>query len=272
MLTAEAIQALADAMAARAKPIETPDGGIAVPLPTGYTFAKLPPLDPILTHVKQAVVLHDFASLVAYVDAYKGVQTRIFAEPGFLAKDRKARVVGVLDYHQASSEAPIASRAAHVVTYEPRYSDAWLRWHKACAEPLAQVEFAELIEECRADIVEPNAASLMDIVRTFKATKRTEYDSITYQPDSGVKLHYSETVDKTGSAALLPEQLHLGIAVYYRGAPYKVPVFIRYKVGNGGVKFSLKLDRADLIEDNAFTELAVDLANQTAVPVHNGRL
>lgn len=269
MLSKEAIDRLFDAGSQARPPIATPDGGLAMALPAGYQLSRIGPLEPPLTHTKQLVTLHDADSLIAYLDVYKqdGI-SRAFAEPGFLATGSAARLVAVLDYHK--SDGP--ERIAHIATYTPRYSEAWKRWHAACAQPLKQIEFAELIEECRADIAEPDAASLLDIVRTFKAAKKVDYDSVTYQADSTVKLHYSETVDKQGSSGALPELMQLGIPVYYRGDHYKIPLFVRFRVGGGGVMFSLKLDRADVIEDAAFSELVQRVESATGVPVHSGRL
>lgn len=267
-ITKDAIELLQQGRNVPAK-IDAPDGAIAVPLPAGYTLQRLDPLDRPLTHTKQHVTLHDEASLVAYLGTFKSEQSRLFAEPGFLsAVPGRARIVAAIDYHKA--EGP--QRVDHVATYMPRYSEAWQRWHKACAQPLGQVELAEFIEECRADIAEPDASGLIDMVRLFKASKKVEYDSVTYQSDGRVKLHYSEDVQKGGPAAELPEGLVLGIPVYYAGAAYKVPVFIRFRVGVGGVKFQLKLDRPDRIEDDAFSELVTRIAETTAVPHHIGRL
>jgi uncharacterized protein YfdQ (DUF2303 family) len=267
--------------------ITTPKGGWAIVVPDGYKVHDFPPLDPVLSHVKQGVVLHDAASFIAYVNAFKGGGTRIFAEPGFASPEKTARFRAVFDYHWPGAVQPadaaadgvvtdvgasVAAYGAHYAVYAPRYSEAWDRWNKDCNRPLEQAEFAELLEECRKDIVAPAAASLLDVVTTFKATKKVEFDSVTYQRDSSVKLHFSDVVEKGGSSALLPEQLQLGIPVYYRGTPIAVDVWIRFKVGSGGVKFTLKIDRPDRIEDFAFEGLAAEVQTATGVPLHIGRL
>jgi hypothetical protein len=288
MLNADTVKAISDlAVTKDAWPIDTPDGGFAVPLPPGYNLHKVNALEPPLTHIKQSVTLHDRDSFIGYVNEFKRPISRIFAEPGFLSDKQVPAIIAVLDYHDARGEAvaadgvvesaPQPMRASHVAAYSPRYSDQWKRWTEACAEPLTQVEFAELIEECREDIREPLAAELLDIVRTFKVSKKTNYDSLVYQRDGSVKLDFSDQVDKSGSAVLLPEQLTLGIPVFYRGSLFAVPIFIRFKVSQG-VQFSLKIDRADRFEDEAFIGggehrgLAGEIAEATGVPLHIGRL
>lgn len=255
-----------DAGMAGAPSHDTPDGGKAVIVPTNYRVEKIPPLEPKLTRVRENVTLHDKDSFVAYVNRFKSEATRIFAEPGFVNQGQ-ANAVAVLDYHAPQS----VDYAVHKATYAPRYSEQWIRWRDVCARPLKQAEFAEFIEEVRGDIVEPDAAKLLDIVRTFKASKRVEFDSLTYQSDGSVKLVYDEKTQQSGSSGALPEAMKLGIQVYFRGAAYSVPVMIRYRVGQGAVAFQLKLDRSDVIEDAAFSDITKSISEATGIDCYLGR-
>lgn len=274
MIDKSTIDAISDLAGLRAPAIDTPDGGKALALPQGYTLHRVKPLDDPLTHIKQLITLHDAESFIAYVNAYKRHDSRIFAEPGFLASNGAPSIRAVLDYHdpQPGDSEPVPRRAAHVALYMPRYSEAWTRWTKACSGPLGQIELAEMIEECREDIRQPSAAELLDIVRTFKAQKKVSYDSVVYQPNGSVKLDYSDNVEKVGNSVNLPEQMTLGIPVYYRGDLFAVGLFIRFKLSSGVVAFSLKMDRADRLEDEAFSGLAKGIGEATGVPLHIGRL
>lgn len=247
--------------------IPAPDGSLVALVPKDTQQITLPPHEPILTRVRQKVTVHDRDSFVAYVTRYKTQRTRLFAEPGFLAQGG-AHVSAVVDYH--GSDGP--DHCAHSVVYRPRYSDQWQRWHKACAQPLKQAEFAELIEELRSDIREPEAAKLLDIVRAFKASKRVEFDSVVYQPGGDVTLAYDEKTQQQGKSGPLPEKLTLGIPVYFRGTVYAVPVWVRFRVGNGAVQFQLKMDRADVIEDVAFGEISQAVSAATGIEAYLGRM
>ena len=256
-----------NAVAAKAPAHQTPDGGQIIIVPDGYSAERVAPLEAPLPRIRQAVTMHDRDSFTAYVNRFKqGEATRIFAEPGFLANGQ-AKVVAVLDYHLNSA----ADYGVHTATYMPRYSEQWQRWQKACAAPLKQSEFAEFVEEVRSDIVAPDAANLLDIVRTFKASKRVDFDSIVYQPNGDVRLGYEERTEQKGTSGTLPEQMTIGIPVYFRGSPYKVSVLVRYRVGGGSVQFALKIDRADVVEDTAFTELTAAISEATGIDVYLGR-
>jgi uncharacterized protein YfdQ (DUF2303 family) len=262
----DAIERMMAAAAAAAPAHDTPDGGKMVVIPAGYMVQRVAPLEPPLPRIAQSVTMHDAASFTAYVVRYKSAATQLFAEPGFLANGA-AHVTAVLDYHEPNRP----DRCAHVATYLPRYSEQWQRWHKAAQQPMKQAEFAEFIEEHRGDISKPSAATLLDMVRTFKASKKVDFDSVTYQANGDVMLTYDERTTQTGKSGPIPEQMELGIPVYFRGAMYAVPVFIRFRVGNGAVAFQIKLDRSDIIEDAAFTEVASKISESVGIAAYLGR-
>lgn len=267
-INGDAVRALVDIGRREAPTITRPDGGIVALVPDGTKTIPIDPLEPALPRIRQHVRLHDRDSFVAYVNRYKSDKTRIFAEPGFLAADGRAIVSAVIDYHEKESP----EHGAHVAHYAPRYSEQWERWQTACREPLRQAEFAEFIEEAREDIRDPEAARLLDIVRTFKANKKVEFDSLMYQPNGSVELFYDEKVhQQAGTSGELPERMTLGIPVYFRGILYAVPVFVRYRVGQGAVVFQLKVDRPDVIEDEAFQELTSQISEATEIEVYLGR-
>lgn len=265
-MDAEAINALLARGAVNAPAVPLPAGGLGIVVPLGYGVKEFPPLSPKLERITAAVTMHDAMSFSAYVNRYKADQTRLFAEPGFV-NGNQARVVATLDYHLPNAP----EHCAHSSTYSPRYSDQWKRW--ITVKDLTQVEFAEWIEDNRADIQVPEAASLLDIIRTFKASKAVEFDSVVHQPNGDTMLAYSEkTTQKNATTTMaMPTELKLGIPVYFRGSRYAVPVLVKYRVGGGRVNFSLKVDRADIIEDTAFAEATAQIAEATGIEVYLGR-
>lgn len=267
-VTSDAVKTAYEIGLRGAKAIQRPDGGLTVIAPRDTNPIQIEPLEKPLARIRQAPTFHDSESFVAYVNAFKTDRTRLFGEPGALAQDNAAVVRAYFDYHKAPAE---ADRLAHAATFKPRYSDQWDRWVKVCERALKQAEFAEFIEECRADIVEPSAAQLLDVVRTFKAGKRVEFDSLVYQPNGSVMLAYDEKTEQKGTSGALPEKMTLGIPVYFRGTVYSVPVFVRYRLSGGAVMFQLKLDREDIIEDAAFAELTKSISEQTTIGVFMGR-
>jgi uncharacterized protein YfdQ (DUF2303 family) len=227
-----------------------------------------------LLRIRQKVTLHDLESFIDYVTTFKTESTRIFGEPGFVAGGH-ASITAALDYHGAPD---MPEHVEHRAYYQPRYSEQWERWNKVCREPISQEFLAEFIEETQRDIVEPTAAELMDIVRFFKASKAVNYDSAVYTKDGTIKVNYSEEVlqEKRIKGANpeigLPEKFKIGIPVYFRDGRYPVNVFVRFQVVPKGVVFKLKLDRPDVIEDDAFDHLTKKVTDATKLKVLTGRL
>lgn len=261
----ETIKAIYDQGRAAMPEIELPDNKLGIVIPKDYKIEQFSAVEPELTRIHQSVTVYDEPSFIAYVNRFKDADTQIFAVPGFI-NNGQASIVASIDYHMPGEP----TRNSHFCTYAPRYSEPWKRWHAVCKDPLKQVPFAELIEECRADIQEPAAALLLNIVRTFKANKKTDFDSVVYQTNGSVTLNYSESVQQQGQSGALPEVMQLGIPVYFRGQAFKIPVMVRYRVGNGGVTFDLKLDRADIIEDAAFGEILARIEKECEVKPYLG--
>jgi uncharacterized protein YfdQ (DUF2303 family) len=247
--------------------VQTPNGGFAVIVPEKTTKIDIPPLEQPLTRIRQHAQMHDLTSFIDYVNRFKvDGTTQIFAEPGFIAGGTGC-IKAVLDYHQPSTP----DRLTHIATYAPRYSTPWQVWTGANGT-MRQADFAEFIEENRADINEPSAAQLLDLVRMFKASRKVEFDSLTHTSDGSTMLSYSDKVDQQGKSGPMPEIMKLGIPVFFRGQPFLVPVFVRFKLGNGAVAFSLKIDRADVIEDEAFKSLLTTIETATGIKPYLGRV
>lgn len=240
-----------------------------------------------LLRIEQRVTLHDEDSLIKYLKRFGLPHTKIFARPGFLAGGQ-ADITAIIDYHEGVpelgyDEVPPPERGQpskntpqhvkHFAVFPPRHSEEWARWNAICNKATGQEELAEFFEECRVDIQEPHAAPLLDIVRTMKVTKDVSYDSLTYQPNGSKNLTYKEDVkQQTGGniANQLPEKIKLGIPVYFRGPRIEVEVFVRYKLSNGKLLFTLKIDRPDRIENHAFETLLKKVSDAVDVEVFYG--
>jgi hypothetical protein len=264
-LTKDAIETLF----ARAQPhhvVQGEDGTQHVIIPEGFHAHTVPPRDKMLVRIQQAPAFYDAGGFSSYVNRFKSDATRIFALPGHLASDQRARVMAIMDYHAPPST---AAHGLHVATFLPRYSEPWLRWTKAPA--MAQVAFAEFVEENRADIVDPDAAVLLDIVSKFKTSRKQEYDSVVYQSNGDVVVAWSDKTENAGKpGVVVPDKLKLGIPIYFRGTVFEVPVFMRYRLADGKLMFQVKVDRADYVEQAAFDEITGKISAETSIEVYLG--
>ena len=235
-LTADTIAKLREMMAANGEVHKLEDGRQLVVVPSGYEMAQIKPIDPALPeNIQQTVKVHDEASFLKYLALFKTPVTQIFAAPGFIANNFSPYFGAAIDYH--GPDTPM--RNQHSLTYRPRYSEEWNLWMST--SNMNQEGFAEFIEENRQDVVEPKAAALLDLARNFRQGE-----------------------------IVVPDMITIGIPVYFNGPKYSINLWVRYRVGNNTVSFSLKPDRKDVIEQHAFTEMADRIEETAAVPVYLG--
>lgn len=247
-------------------PIDCPDGSLAVVIPQGYDLHTIPPLEKLLPRIRQQVHLHDADSFIAYINQFKGEATRLFATPGQLASDKRAVITALVDYHEPGQPAYVA----HAAHYKPRYSEQWQAWGKVNSLPMAQAEFGDFIEENARDVRKPEAASLLDIINEFKATKKVDFNSVTRQTNGDVKIGWDETTEYKGRAMTVPTELILGMPVFFSGPLYEVKALLRYRVADGKVMFVIKLDSPALIEQAAFEAIIKAVYQETEVSIFHG--
>jgi uncharacterized protein DUF2303 len=265
-MSTEVLDKIYEKGAASIAPIERPDGGLQVLVPDGYRSETIPPLEPKLARIRQSVTFFDIESFTDYVNAFKTEASRIFALPGHLAGDGKAKLTAILDYHKAGA----ADYGAHAVRFAPKYSEPWERWTEA--KPMLQADFAEFVEENREDIRYPEAAPLLDIISKFKVSKKVDYDSVMHQANGDILIGWSERTEVEGSrtGVSVPSELKLGIPVFFKGPLYEVRLFMRYKLNNGKVTFTIKPDRHEYVEQHAFDEMAKAVAEGTGITPYLG--
>ena len=252
--------------AATIPPIKDEEGNLHVLVPNGYDLERIPARDPALLRIQGSPRFHDAASFIAYVNRYKDGRTRLCAETS-KQSGGGAYIKAIFDYHEPSKP----SHCVHTAMFVPSYSEEWKKW--TAVPTLPQAVFAEFVEENRRDIVKPDAAFLLDIVSKFKATKKIDYNSVVYQPNGDVTLGWDErTEGANGQPVTMPTSLEIGIPVFFKGPLFKINVFLRYRLADAKLNFTLKVDRADLTEQTAFDDVTTKVAAETEIEIYMGRL
>ena len=249
-------------------PIKDEEGNLFVLVPQGYELEQISVRDPKLLRIQSSAMFHDEGSFISYVKRYADPRTRLCAETG-RQSGNYPYIKAIFDYHQPKDP----QHGQHTALFRPTYSEEWSRWTKASGVAMPQANFAEYVEENRRDIVQPDAAFLLDIVSKFRATKKIDFNSVVYQPNGDVTLGWDErTEGANGQPVTMPTALDLGIPVFFKGARYSVPVFLRYRLAEGKLAFTLKIDRGDYIEQAAFDDITTKVAKETEIEIYMGRL
>lgn len=199
----------------------------------------------------------DLDSFLAYLDDHKDDRTTVWVSPD------GRKMIGVLDDH-APGEDDDTARAGwgrHRVEYDLMLSPEWEFWKRLDGDLVEQETFAEHIEDGSGEIVNPNAATMLEVATYFQATRGGAFKSAKLLTSGAVQLTNDvEVAAKAGVSGQLevPSEFELAIAPYVGGQPYKVRAHFRYRIpgGGGSLRLGYKLVRpADILRD-ARDELA----------------
>jgi len=200
---------------------------------------------------------HDPESLVRYVQRHGTPDTEVWA-------DKVGRsVVAVLDGHGA--DAP--GHGDHRITLGVDRSASWNRWKAKDGVQMEQADFADFIEQAAAEVVEPSAASLLDIAQTITGHRSVAFESATRSDNGDVTVAWKEeTTAQAGKSGqmTIPSTLRLLIRPFVGGAAAHVEASLRYRVTKGGVTLGYVLINPDRVEEYTFDLYVQKIAESLA--------
>lgn len=237
-----------DAGAARGEPFVIDD--TAIPfcvIPEGYEVESVEHMLAAPRRWRAAVTMFDVASMMAYLEKFKGDESRIYY---WTSTAGGTVFVGIVNDHtaphaavNATADAPGVSAqpgapawADHRVTYKCPFSHEWQTWIGNNGRMFTHGDFAGFIDENQLDITQPASAEMLEISRSMRAKKKVDWISDKTLANGSVQLTYSEQVE--GAAGpngqlRIPEQIVLTIPVFTNGDLVSVPAMLRYKLQDG---------------------------------------
>lgn len=245
------------------------DGVASIVVPEGgrHIEIDLERFDPHPRRKHGVVHLHTPSSLTRYVCAHAGVATMLYADA------TRAAVVAVLNDHQAVVDGNEPGWGDHIAGLTLRHTPEWVAWAGASGMWKEQDEFAEFVEDHIDDVVSPAGAELLELARTFEATKGAEFRSA-IRLDSGQRqLTCAETITaragQTGQI-VIPERFTLGLAPFEGVDPYRIEARLRYRINDGSLLLGFVLDRTERLLRAVFDDIVQRIEVETGRPVING--
>ncbi len=262
MLDADAIREIAHLDAdGVGKSVTTQDGYERVFAPPGWQERVVAPVDePLSGHIRQAVRLDDADSFAGYVNAFKTPRSRLFVSVS------RNTMTALLDYHAGAEggEAGKPDYLHHKATYEMPFSEEWKRWNAIDGRPMAQMAFAEFLEENLADVVDPPGASVLEVALQLQQKKKVQFDSGIRLQDGTTQLTYREEVENAGKNNMkVPAEFTIGIPVFFGGDRYKIKVLLRYRIDDGKLAFHVVLHRKQFMLQDAVQQAAARIGEET---------
>jgi uncharacterized protein YfdQ (DUF2303 family) len=268
MENAEAVNAVRD-LARQATLPRTDEAIHYVVAPAGSTLLSLltlqyphglPP-DRIIA----APRFQDGDSFCKYVNTFKDDGSKVFAN----AETRS--FLAALDYHQ---EDGIPAFVSHKANFELKYSPEFKLWYGLHDKLVSQNDFAEFLEDNRADIVRPDAATMLEIAKDLQAHSEVTFASKVNTVNGAAVLNYEEQIKATVSTGRIevPETFTIRIPVFFGELPQEITARLRFRISDGKLKFQFKLYRPEETIAKAFEATRAVIAAAVDLDVLLGSL
>lgn len=208
--------------------------------------------------IRETVAVDDVESFLIYWGRHADEESTIYADQG------RKLITGVLDAH--GNDRP--RWQTHRVELRLEHTPEFKRWLDNNGRQFAQDSFAEFLEDHRQFVVEPDAATMVELAQSFQATTKAEF-AAGFQVQSGQRqLTYTETVKATAGnkgQLTIPDLFVLGLPVF-KGAQVRdrVVAKLRFRVANGELRLFYVLDGIEDVIAGAFHDVRQGIADSIA--------
>lgn len=194
-------------------------------------------------------------SFIRYVNEFKRPDSQIFADA------EKFRIGATFVFR--GPDAYWGGRDCDV-EYSCATSRKWQLWTRMDQAPMTPGEFAGFLLDNGEDIVSPCESLVLDIAKRLELRKAGDCFSIFRQEDGSFRLGSKEE-GKGWSTQDVPGGLLLRIAPFEGGKDFKVPAWMRCRLGEDGLRLDYKLDRPLETIDRAFKLILETVEKETSI-------
>lgn len=231
--------------------------------------------EPLAAHPRRKsgiVHVQDAASFVGYLEKHGLPESEVYADLARIG------LVGVINAHQEAvydeGEPNKAGHGDHRVALELVPTDAWKAWTGSDKTPMRQQEFAEFIEDRANDVIDPDAATMLEIAQSLIATTGVDFKSAHRLTDGQVKFQYEETTNAraghTGDIEI-PATFAISIAPFEGCPPVELVARFRYRTGANGLTLFYALRNPQDVAREAFEAYVDTVEECVRQPVFKGR-
>jgi uncharacterized protein YfdQ (DUF2303 family) len=247
------------------------------------------------TRKRASATFYDVPSFVAYIKAHRVPGTIVTGN----FDQNKGEFVALLDFHEPNRDATIPPGATatevaatagtmvaiglpnwteHVVKLVLIATPEWARWLSKDKADLAQLEFAEFVEDNAQDITVPevdgagfpNQAELLSTALTLQVKTGVAFRNAVRLQNGHTQLNYQELVEGghgEDGALVVPEKFALAIAPFTASPKYLVKARLRYRAASGKATFKYLIERPHKIVEHAYNDVKNALVEQLGQPV-----
>lgn len=260
-----AVSTVAD-LVRKAEAVQTIEGVPIVILAEGQRHIELDHLMPNPRSIKENVKVVSVDSFVSYWRRYSSASSVIFVD------DKAHTVNAAFDYHNY-----LPAWVRHKMTLSLLPTPEWVKWRQNSGKRLGQVEFAEFIQDNMTDVVNPDGATLLEIVTNLSNHRTAKFASNIRLDNGQVQFTYEEELKGAATAGQvsIPQEFELGIRPFARCESYLVGARLRYRITDErALTIWYEIKRPERIEVDAFESVLKELTEEIGanVPMFYGAL
>lgn len=235
------------------------------------------------TRKRATATFYDVPSFTAYIAAHRTAGTTVTGT----FDQVKGEFVALIDFHEPNAipaESPVQpaiglpSWTEHTAKLVLVATPEWARWLGKNTADLAQLEFAEFIEDNAQDITVPeqdgtgfpNQTELLSVALTLQVKTGVAFRNAVRLQNGHTQLNYQELVEgghgEDGSLTV-PEKFALAIAPFTASPKYLVKARLRYRAAGGKATFKYLIERPHKIVESAYNDVKKAIAEALGQPV-----
>lgn len=182
----------------------------------------------------------------------------------------KAQFEAVFNYDGAAG-AP--GWCDHTAVLDLQYTKNWSRWIAASGKRMGQLALADFFDANMDDIVEPDAASIVETITALKIKRKAEFHSAVDSNTGFTTVNYTENVSGEAVKGSLEffGRFVIGVAPFRGSDPYKVRCVLRFSIeGENNLSVYFTMINQDIVEEAAFDverEKVLSVMDEIEVPV-----
>lgn len=195
-------------------------------------------------------------SFTAYVNDHKTPASRLYVVS-------QAAVKVIIDHHVASGDQ--AGWGQHVAHFSLTQTPEWTTWKTSNGKQMDQRTFAQFIDDNSEDIIGMDGASLLELIRTLKASQKLEITGEVDEKNDVTGTSFTlAAVTKAGvkDGVELPGEFALSVSPYEGGG--KIAVRVRLRIEIKAPKFTLSYDLVKIqrVEREALEAIVAGVAKE----------
>lgn len=197
----------------------------------------------VATHV----AFTESASFVTYVERMRTPHMLLRAHV------TDGRVRATFDYH-ADPDTP--GRCENLADFVMAKSHPWQQWSAMSGELMPQDRFAEFLTDRRGEVIDPDAATMVELAQTFQAHTEVTFRSRVSLASGAVQFMYDENstgqgVTNTGSIPV-PESIRLRMPIVEGGDVVELTARLRWRTDRNGLRLGYVIENQTEVWRDAF--------------------